>query len=830
MKTYSTQRTPRGFSLLEVLIAVVILSIGLLALASLQLSLIRSSSDTKSQTVGVSLAKEKLDTLAAYSSLGGSSTTCVSPATSVTNSCYRAITNQLIPAESLGTIGGVSYTRRTNVTRYVYAKASSGFITLGNTLTDAQIKAACATCLTGKEFKRAIVTVSWTDAGGTTRSVAVDGAIPALDPSDTMTVSTSTTSTAPRKAISIISNPAATAGVIPIAIGNGSDTAATNPRPVIVGQGNNFQTVETRFDIYTYAAIAGGNTATAQSRVETSVVGCKCTYGTGTQTSYRPTYWDGFEYKAPVTVTGTPVSAQANNVTQSDLCTACCRDHHDPAGVAAPLFDPRRTSHNHYLATDLTTAISTPNTPGTAGTSYNEACRLIRVDGTFRVAAEPYDDHYGLLATAGLGGASPTTTIANAVPATGAGSTTENYQTFVLNYLNTRFVTGTTYNTELDPTSVSGYSALQTPANASIASTSTPQYMHTRGLYIDYLHTDAIAAIASAKAACLASGCTTQETKTAVLKLLPFTSVNTTELAKWLSATTQISVSQLTDLKESIDLALPASGKATLNNSNAANILATTSLQRTSAGLAVLINKQVFPDGELTNNALSDTQNFTVSGAGGGGGFPGNETFTTTLAGTDIVAAIAGGTIPNLYFGPSNKSCTTSPTPYTCTTDTTFGLGGSIQIKISNYNSSGSKTVQNSCTRPNPASNLNDTIAMPYVINFDVSSVDLNGTALSPQPTLTVDHPNLSGVSGTGESTTFTVNPVAAGDIVRANFSNKSYKCPSNWSTFLDTSGDDGAKTPDNSNSSTVCVGPGHKNPAWDTTNPFIDCWATFAP
>ena len=62
-------RAGRGFSLLEVLIAVVILSFGLLALATLQLSLFKSSAASKAQSAALSLAKDKIESMRSFQTL-----------------------------------------------------------------------------------------------------------------------------------------------------------------------------------------------------------------------------------------------------------------------------------------------------------------------------------------------------------------------------------------------------------------------------------------------------------------------------------------------------------------------------------------------------------------------------------------------------------------------------------------------------------------------------------------------------------------------------------------------------------------------------------------
>jgi prepilin-type N-terminal cleavage/methylation domain-containing protein len=827
-----------GFSLLEVLIAVVIMSVGLLALASLQLSLIRSSSETKAQSIAIALGKQKIEQLLAYESLGGAAT-CNSPSTSTTNTCYRQIEDEAAADVDgdptvTGTqpIGGIQFRRAVDVQRYVYDKSTGdeGFklVTDDNAL-DSALLSDPVTFLAGKEFKRVAVTVSWTDATGTGRTQVVESAIAAIDPADAAALTKSGKGSSPRKARAIITNPASVAGVIPIAIGNGSDTAATNPRPIIVSQGNSTKTVETRFDVYTYAALADGTSALAQSRVETAAIGCTCTMTANTtQSAARPTYWDGFKYTTPTTAAGIPKSAAktGNSINQSDQCTICCRDHFDPSGVAGEKYDARRT-HSHYLVSNL----STPVDPLTGG-DYSESCRLIRVDGVFRVATEPFNDYFGLLGTVGLMTSTATTTVVNAVPSTGTGSLSAAYQTFVLEYLKARFVNATGYNTVLDPTTATGYSAIEVPSQATIDASNWPQYLHSRGLLIDYLSAEAIEAINDAKTNCLPANenCTATELQTAVLKLLPFTTINATELSKWTTtAPTQVYVSELQDLSESIDFSLPASGKSEYKSGNpGTNVTATTSIQVGSAGLAV--TSKVFPDSAYATgyNAKSDTQLFVVGATTSGSA----QTFGVTWLGGALESAAGASSnkiLNDMMIGNGNSAVTCADATagnnngsFTCTPGTNATIPSNIPFRLSNYNRAvlPGKQLQNACNATSPTT----TTAMPYVLNYDLLSYSVNGGAdVTSGWTVTAgDQPGAAANSNSGEYTLVSASATPNGTIA-FTFSAVSYRCPNNWATYLNNDGTAKAY-PGNGD----CNNGTPKTPKWSSTYAACPTGVTF--
>ena len=852
MKSRKFPQRAAGFSLIEVMVAIVIISIGLLALASLQLSLIRSSSETKAQSVGMALAKQRLEVLSSYNSMDA----------------YRAIADEASAPVPGNPIGGVNYDRQIQVTRYIYDKAAVGavkYVALTNDSdTDAQIKAIDPDYLPGREFKRVVATVTWTDSAGALQRVRVEDAISAIEPSDTIAVNKSKDYGAARKAVSIIANPASVAGVIPIAIGNGTDTAATNPRPILLAQGNNTTLVETRFDIFTYAALNGA-TATAQSRVETSVVGCTCRTAGGTQTTFRPTYWDGSKYVVPDTRSGTPVSAPKSGVDQSDLCTACCRDHQDPSGVTGPKFDPRRTNHNHYVETDLTSAV----TMSSANNDYDEACRLIRVDGVFRVAQDTYNDYFGLLATAGLSQNSPTTTIAGAVPGT---TQTTNYQTFVLNYLQARFITApqANYNTPINFASVSGNSALDNPNTATISVDTDPQYLHARGLYIDYLTDDVRQKVhdAALPANCMGTdgqpADTTAETQACVFKLLPFTSINLTEIASW--SETNANKVDVTDaaFKTTVNQVFPVKGRADVKAGAATGdqVTGISTVQRSSAGLAVAL--KVFPDSELNENyvpnMLTDSNNQVFS-IGTGNATPSDERYYLLLTGSEMLAVVAYNSKPAILSSLANAECSTDevatdntvagdldnilgndisnkPDEARCTPDAPT-LPASVTTQVTNYNRQASVTVGNPCRN-------NATGPMPFSKDFDVTGITVNtlttagvdanadgdyldvgdtapvysSSSLGTGTVTNTDRPGTK--ANNGEYTSFTVNPLTNKTRIEVAFGARTNRCPANWSIFINANG--GAKNLTNSEKSQYCIGNGNSAvPNWDTTS-WIDC------
>lgn len=795
MKINSAPRRTNGFSLLEVLVAVVILSFGLLALAALQAGLIRSSSEAKAQSVGLALAKDKLEELRGYRCLTG-----------CTPSYANIATGNDTVTDVGGSTGGVDFTRSWAVKRYVLPSAGGGFCAAGAT-----------GCTTGfapnSEFKTVDIRVGWTDATGQARVVALEDAIAGLDPTDTAR-NVSIRRAAPRGPKVIIYDPSTEDGVIPIAVGNGSETAATNPKPVNVSRTGD-DAIETRFDVLTYSALTGG-TALAQAKVETSVVGCTCTNTATSTTGYRPTYWDGYRYVPPQQASVNATARAATGVTQSRYCTVCCRDHHDD-GVAAgdPKFSPRSSDmHKHYKL------VSSVLTIAGANDNYLESCRLIRVDGIFDVAADLSNDYYNLLPTAN-GSSSPQ-------PSESSPDAVTNYQNFVLNYLKERYsvpnpsvgTASSTYNnrTSPNPASTAGTTLdLPSPIEISAAATATTdqntKWLNSRGLYIDFLEQSALDRIGDAKANCAAPGTpTATQLRDCVLRALPFTSINLTELADWSPvAGQQIKVTATSDFSTSIDFTDPIRGKVTQGTGPTPNSTqdATTKVASGNSGVAVMpdINPDDITSESETN--MNDNQTFRIINSSGG---PAGGTFHYAIAGYGANALPDTG----YTYGGRSDVCSDDPlTPLvidiTCATRQSETLPAPVTVRIANYNRSFTGIDGDTITNPCKAQK---STYMDYRAVYDVTGVTYNYGSALVTGLKSVNNNQVTVGGSIGEYSEALVtsiyndaptNPPANPAVPRITFtfSAPTYRCPIN-------------QVPNSFVTSTQCGGNNGQDPIWD--------------
>lgn len=761
MKTSRRYNAQRGFSMIEVMISIVVLGFGLLALAALQTSVIRSSSDTKAQTLALQLAKEKIEDIRAFETLAG----------------YQAIsTGSETTAISLG---GVSFSRSWGVQRWAYNPDPlvNAFELLGTETGPTPVG-----FVENNEVKLVAVTVSWTDANGVTQTVGLEDGIGALSPADGSKVVLNNANTSQtRKPKVLIYDPGASS--IPFATGNGSSTAASNPTPVIKGRTD--AVAETLFDVLTYAGSSG--VVQAQSRVETIVVGCTCSTANApaatTARGFRPTYWNGYRYAPPVATTDKPtagwtVPGGKNNTTESDRCDACCRDHRDPTGITGAKFDPWRATHNHYLVSGSTRTLANTGT-------YTEACRLIRVGGFFRVAADLRNDYFGLLETNNNGDTTnsiqklrayaPRVDTVNV-----SNDSVKNYQNFVLKYMDDRFSNNTvyTYNTPLATSTYESTFNLNNPVDNSGVPTSIAikptaaekssdsKWSHARGLYVDWIEPEALDVIKQAQIKCadkstqiLRNGC--------VLPFVPFTSVNLTELAYWkpkltntVAAALDQTVIQVANNPFVDSDALPTRGNVFKGGSPSINseAFAMPTISESNAGVA--LREVAIDDDEA--NLLFDSQKYIISNGSGGGGIP----VAVNLYNVTVPVGSEPSVTDSSGLGSCSPGIILSYIPYSCTLFP--DANNNVFVKLAGYTKKRTVLVPNGCKANGDAN-------MDVIVDYNVS------TALNTTNTGTVTIQTASDDKTTGDSTVIVFTPVGASDNLRVNFSAPTYWCPSNY-------------------------------------------------
>ena len=158
-----------GFSLIEVLLAVVVLSVGLLALASLQAALTRGAAEAKAQSVAISLAEDSIEGLRDFTTPAEYTTGLVDA-----TDCFDI-------ARSSVSCGAATkhYTRAMTVERFCATAANTNYTTCTEGSATEEFS----------DFKAVTVDVSWTGVTGVQHVVLRD-IVSDTQPSDTGHITT----------------------------------------------------------------------------------------------------------------------------------------------------------------------------------------------------------------------------------------------------------------------------------------------------------------------------------------------------------------------------------------------------------------------------------------------------------------------------------------------------------------------------------------------------------------------------------------------------------------------------------------------------------------
>jgi type IV pilus modification protein PilV len=774
----------RGFSLIEVLIAVVVLSTGLLALAALQGNLTRASAEAKVRGRVAALLTARMDQLrvGGYDSIAnGANDTCSTgtagtpgdwvPAAFCTDTGIGALDAVQQSAEWKGAIGG------------------SGFSQGTPGATDAH-------------FKRVTIQATWKDSSGSDHRLSMSSDFSSLALVSNLLPPPDEESSKNLGPIVRQDNPA-TDGMIPIAIGGDGHTAATNPKPEIVGDNKNQKIVGTKFDVLTYS---GTSEATIQKRFENEVIQCQCQYGVSNNeqngvraTPQWPAIWTGERYEVyepnPKTLAAPGAATPAGpapDAEQSPLCTECCRDHHDGTETGVAKFDPERSgAHTHFASDGAGGLLALANT---TNSSYVEACRMIRVDGLWRTAADTYARHFALLETKSVSGIQAKTGLP-------ADSAVTAYQAFVKDYLDA--YDGSSATPPASPNDADTKFAATTIADTpdiSIAkpSPSDKRYMHARGLYVDYLEDAARTKISDvltekrAAGLCLAGG---SDMADCVLPYLPFTTINVTELANWSEDDPDIlSVNNVSGLEYFPDE--PSRGRTLGDSVGEANALVDMGKSNAALALDDPIDWDGTNAGTGDQATAADTQKFVV------GGTPG------TGSGDDFYVDYNGLSTqtPNTIWtvdASSNECQSDGPGDRRCTTESTLaGQGGSITL--SGYQVATTTSVTSVWTCGSKSGTF--TVATPAFQNWSISSAFIkffiDGSAVGTQVDGSVGTP-LPTDGNNAESTTVAFASIPKDGLIEVNFTNQNQ---------LTTA------TPDFTSCKITGNNPGTLSPRWQET------------
>lgn len=363
----------RGFSLIEVMVASLVIMVGVTGFVTLQSAYMRNDANTNLRQVALQLAQEKLDDLRQFEAV---------ETTAGTNAFNDIINNDggdIVSGDvdiDIGDDGkAYSFNRSWTVSDQYYVDTDADGTE--DTWMDAATLAATGAAVPVTAAQKTVaITVSWQDVEGTTLNVTLDANIAPVTVARSFQASNETDNAKSQPEVAY--TPGLAPDVISYDLGNDESIETSKPVPEISNKGENNIV---QFETIRYETDTAGTAKLEQEDFLT--VNCSCKLA-GTGAGYTPsmTVLDDDELVVEAGKEVTKNIGVVADTKQPVLCTTCCRDHHDTATMVADETYYRLEAglphgHYQYLGDGKFTKATS------AGDAYTEACRFKRVDGFY---------------------------------------------------------------------------------------------------------------------------------------------------------------------------------------------------------------------------------------------------------------------------------------------------------------------------------------------------------------------------------------------------------------------------------------------------------------
>lgn len=520
-------RRVRGFSLIEVMIAVVVLSFGLLALSALQAGLFRAGAEAKARSNATALAQNAVENARTFA--------YVTPPTGYTGPTYTSIASASWGSQA---VGGVTYAVAQTVTRYRW----------NGTAFEVDPSTTGSVNVTTPEFKNVKVAVTWSASDGSTKRIELEDSVAAVAPADSIQVVKTPSKTLGGPQVWIEPPNKDNPAVVPIAVGDDKSAASSNPVPRRFTKVDE-NTAATLFSVLTFTGSSTGREVLLNRKLDVAGVTCRCTSGTGasytsspTNPAFQPTVWNGAQlaYVEPQPLlAGAKIGLFDDSGSSSAdirvMCQTCCRDHHESTS-RSQRPDPHRAltsaesnGREHYLSSPNSKDPNLADLTGPLTTGdYSEACQLIRVAGRMRISVDPKQNFVlAVPLNKDETGHEPADFVAQ-------------YSGLVVDYLQQG--AGSLPAGYLSPTApflafdrasyASKYPAILARAPIDLNSSSPSKQLVAFGLYVDYVSPDTKKAYECALSKSSSSSCDGLRERNP-LETLPFYAINVANLGIW---------------------------------------------------------------------------------------------------------------------------------------------------------------------------------------------------------------------------------------------------------------------------------------------------------